>query len=218
MTDPTLPIETPTKKPQQNMLVDLGPVVIFVACYHFLRRNNPDQAMVQAAGIFMVVATLALIYSRIKTGRFSGVLLFSTVIILITAGLTVFSGNPIFFYMKPTILNALFGVAAIGGVLIGKNGIKLLLGEAFKLPDDKWNTLAIRWGLFFFFLAALNEYIWRSYSEPFWVNFKLWGMTPLTFIFTMSQIPFILKYGHIAGQDKQAEESPPKTGETQKDK
>ena len=201
MSDPSIPVTVPTKKPQQNMLVDLGPVVIFVVCYHLFRRNNPDGAMVKAAGIFMVVAVIALIYSRMKTGRFSGVLLFTTAIILVTAGLTVFSGNPIFFYMKPTIINALFGVLAIGGALIGKNGIKMLMGEAFKLPDAKWKTLAIRWGLFFFFMAALNEFIWRNYSEPFWVNFKLWGMTPLTLLFTLTQIPFIMKHGHVAGQD-----------------
>lgn len=190
------------KKQESRMLIDLGPVVVFVACYHWFRRSNPDDAMVKAAAIFMVVALLALIYSYFKTKKIPGILLFTTAIIMITAGLTVFSGNPIFFYMKPTIINALFGILAIGGALLGKNLLKLLIGEAFQLPDDKWNTLAIRWGLFFFFMAALNEVIWRNFSEPFWVNFKLWGMTPLTLIFTMSQIPFIMKHGKIQGHEE----------------
>ena len=199
MTDTT---QTPKPESQGNkMLIDLGPVVIFVACYHWFRRSSPDDAMIKAAGIFMIVAFLALVYSYVKTKKLSGMLLFTTAIIMVTAGLTVFSGNPIFFYMKPTILNALFGLLAIGGALMGKNLLKMLIGEAFQLPDAKWNTLAMRWGLFFFFMAALNEVIWRNFSEPFWVNFKLWGMTPLTLLFTMSQIPFIMKHGNIVGQD-----------------
>lgn len=187
-----------------NMLVDFGPVAIFVACYHYLRRSDPDGAMLTAAGIFMVVAVAALIYSRVKTGKFSGVLLLTTAIICITAGLAIFSGNKTIFYMKPTIVNILFGAAIFGGVALKKNVFKLFMGEAVSLPEKAWNNLAVRWGIFFFFCAALNEFVWRTQSEAFWVNFKIFGFMPLTFVFTLSQIPFMLKHGKLGGQDKSA--------------
>lgn len=180
-----------------SMLLDFGPVLVFVASYHYLRRTDPDGAMLTAAGIFMVVAIAALSYSRLKTGKVSGILLLTTAIICITAGLAIFSGNKTIFYMKPTIVNVLFGAAVLGGVAIKKNVLKLLIGEAFSLPDTAWNTLAIRWGLFFFTCAALNEYVWRYQSEEFWVNFKIFGFMPLTILFTLSQIPFIMKNGTI---------------------
>ena len=96
---------------------------------------------------------------------------------VITAALALLANNKIIFYMKPTIVNILFGVAAIVGVLMGKNIIRLMrkkrksgIGSAFTLPDRIWDMLAIRWGLFFFAMAVLNEFIWRTQSEEFWVN------------------------------------------------
>ncbi len=192
--------EDPAKP--SNFLVDFGPVAIFVACYHYLRRSDPDGAMLTAAGIFMVFAVIALIYSRVKTGKFSPILLLTTVIICVTAGLAIFSGNKTVFFMKPTIVNALFGIGVLGGVFFKKNAMKLLMGEAVSLPDKAWNNLAIRWGLFFFFCAALNEFIWRTQSEEFWVNFKIVGFMPLTLVFTLTQIPYIMKHGKVRGQDK----------------
>lgn len=192
--------KTAPAKPS-NMLVDFGPVAIFVACYHYLRRSDPDGAMLTAAGIFMVVAVIALVYSRLKTGKFSGILLLSTVVICVTAGLAIFSGNKTIFYMKPTVVNLLFGIAIFGGVIFKKNVFKLFMGDAVSLPEKAWNNLAIRWGIFFFFCAGLNEVIWRTQSEEFWVNFKIFGFMPLTLIFTLTQIPFIMKHGKLKGAD-----------------
>lgn len=191
--------EAPAKP--SNMLVDFGPVAIFVACYHYLRRSDPDGAMLTAAGIFMVVAVMALIYSRVKTGKFSGVLLITTAVICVTAALAIFSGNKTIFYMKPTIVNALFGIAVLGGIFVKKNFIKLLMGDAVSLPQKAWDNLALRWGIYFFFCAALNEFVWRTQSEEFWVNFKIFGFMPLTLVFTLTQIPYILKHGKMSKLD-----------------
>jgi len=126
-------------------------------------------------------------------------LLFSTAIIVVTAGLAIWSGNKTIFYMKPTVINILFGVAVIAGVFLKKNVIKMMMGEAIELPDAKWDRLAIRWGLFFFAMAALNEFIWRTQTEEFWATFKVFGFLPLTFVFTLTQIPFIQKHGTMRG-------------------
>lgn len=198
MKDPLIAGEKEAPAKPSNFLVDFGPVAIFVGCYHYLRRSDPDGAMLTAAGIFMVVAIIALIYSRVKTGKFSPILLLTTAIICVTAGLAIFSGNKTVFYMKPTIVNALFGIGVLGGVFLKKNIMKLLMGEAVSLPDKAWNNLAIRWGVFFFFCAALNEFIWRTQSEEFWVNFKIIGFMPLTLVFTLTQIPYIMKHGKLS--------------------
>ncbi len=197
MTDYKPPTEPPAKA--NSFLVDFGPIAIFVGSYHYLRRSDPDGAMLTAAGIFIVVAIAALAYSRFKTGKFSGVLLMTTAIICLTAGLAIFSGNKTIFYMKPTIVNLLFSFGVLGGIIFKKNVLKMMMGEALSLPDKAWNNLAVRWGLFFFACAMLNEFVWRTQSEDFWVNFKLFGFMPLTLAFTMSQIPFIMKHGKVKG-------------------
>jgi len=185
--------ETPPKA-GNNFLIDFGPILVFVVLYNYLRRSDPDGAIYVAAAVFAVVAIAALAYSRIKNGKVSGTLLFTTAIILVTVGLAYFFKDPRFIYIKPTVVNAVFGAVTIGGVFAGKNVIKMMMGEAFKLPTKAWNTLAIRWGVFFFAMAALNEVIWRTQTEAFWANFKLLGFLPLTFVFTLTQVPFIMKH------------------------
>ena len=185
--------DTPPKA-GNNFLIDFGPIAIFVVLYNYLRRSDPDGAIYTAAVVFTVAAIIALAYSRIKHGKFSGTLLFTTLIIIVTVALAYFFKDPRFIYMKPTVVNAVFGTVTIGGVFAGKNVIKMMMGEAFKLPVKAWNTLAIRWGIFFFAMAALNEVIWRTQTEAFWANFKLLGFLPLTFVFTLTQVPFIMKH------------------------
>ena len=182
---------------QSNFMVDFGPVLVFVILYNYLRRSDPDGAIYTAAIVFSVVAVLALAYSRIRLGKFSTMLMVTTGIIVLTVGLSVLFENPIFIYMKPTIVNAIFGVLVLGGVLFKKNVLKLMMGSALEMPLKAWNTLAIRWGFFFFALAILNEFIWRNFDEAFWANFKLFGFFPITLVFTLSQMPFILKHGKL---------------------
>lgn len=186
----------PAKKPN-NFWIDFGPLLVFFAAFQYFKRSQPEQAMLWAAGIFAVVAVVALLIGWLKYKHISKMLIFSTVIIVLTAALAIFSGNKTIFYMKPTVINILFGLAVIGGIFLKKNVIKMMMGEAIELPDARWDTLAIRWGLFFFAMAALNEYIWRTQSEDFWATFKVFGFLPITFIFTLTQIPFIQKYGKM---------------------
>lgn len=198
-------IETANVAPRPNSFwLDFGPLLVFFVSFHWIKRSNPDDAMLIAAGIFAVAAVIALAIGWLKHRKLSGMLLLSTGIIVITAGLALASDNKIIFYMKPTIVNALFGIAAIGGVLLNRNIIRLMIGDAFRLPDPVWNTLAIRWGLFFFAMAMLNELIWRTQTEAFWVNFKVFGFLPITILFTLTQIPLINRHGGLAGLDKTA--------------
>lgn len=193
-------IETPnpSKKPN-NFWIDFGPLLVFFIAFQYFKRSHPDQAMLWAAGIFAVVAVIALLIGWLKYKHFSKMLIFSTAIIVVTAGLALLSGDKRIFFMKPTVINILFGLAVIGGIFLKKNVIKMMMGEAIALPDAKWDTLAIRWGLFFFAMAALNEFIWRTQTEDFWATFKVFGFLPLTFAFTLTQLPFIQKHGTMRG-------------------
>ena len=187
--------EAPAKK--NSFWLDFGPLLIFFASFHYLKREHPDDAMIYAAGILAVAATLALIYAWVRHRHTSPILIFSTVVIGLFALAAFIFDDPRFIYMKPTVMNIIFGLAVLGGVIFKKNVIKMLMGSAFELPDDKWNVLAIRWGIFFFVLAAINEVIWRNFSEEFWIGFKTFGFLPITLIFTLSQVPFLTKYGKM---------------------
>ena len=121
--------------------------------------------------------------------------LISGILITLFGGLTIYFNNPIFIYVKPTIINILFGLALLFGKHFTKEPIlKRILGNALKLTEDGWKILNTRWMYFFFLLALLNEIVWRTQSEEFWVNFKVWGMLPITFIFTAFQFNIINKY------------------------
>jgi intracellular septation protein len=198
MTEETIP---PAAKPEGEkklpFWIDFGPLLIFFVAFHYLKRDYPDDALIWAAGILAVAATIALIYARLKYKHVSGILIFSTLTIGGFALAAFLFDDKRFVFMRPTIMNVIFGLAVIGGVVFKKNIIKMFMGAAFELPDPKWNVLAIRWGLFFFAMAILNEVIWRNFSESFWANFKVFGFLPLTLIFTATQIPFLTKYGKL---------------------
>ena len=117
--------------------------------------------------------------------------------ILITffGGLTIYFNNPVFIYIKPTIINILFGLALLfGKYFTNEPVLKKILGKSIVLKDEGWNILSRRWIFFFFTIALLNEIVWRTQSEEFWVNFKVWGLLPITFIFTAFQVSLINKY------------------------
>ena len=121
--------------------------------------------------------------------------LLSGILITFFGGLTIYFDNPVFIYIKPTIINILFGLALIfGKYFTNEPVLKKLMGKSVSLTDEGWELLNKRWIYFFFGLAILNELVWRTQSEEFWVNFKVWGLLPITFIFTGFQIGLINKY------------------------
>jgi intracellular septation protein len=191
--------EKTTKPDSLKQILEIGPIFVFVIVYFYLRRTQPDTAIYPAAIIFTILAVIALLISRARSGRWSGMLIFTTGVIVLTTGAAWLFKDPRFLYMKPTVINAVFGGLVIGGVFAKKNVIKMMMGDAFELPLKAWNTLAIRWGVFFFAMAGLNELVWRNFEEPTWIKFKLLGFVPLTLVFAVSQVPFMMKYGTMKG-------------------
>ena len=115
-------------------------------------------------------------------------------LVSIFGGLTLYFDNPVFLYIKPTIINILFAIILAFGKLFNKNFLKAIFKSAFLIDETGWNKLNNRWILFFIFLAIINELVWRTQTEYFWVNFKVWGILIFTFVFTACQLPLINKH------------------------
>ncbi len=142
--------------------------------------------------IATIVATGILYFVEKKIPK---VPIISAVIVSLFGGLTLYFDNKIFFYMKPTIVNLLFAfVLFFGSFFLKKNLLKSLLESSIQLEERGWELLNKRWMIFFIFLAFLNEIIWRTQTEDFWVKFKVFGIIPITFIFMIFQINLIKKY------------------------
>ena len=173
-----------------KFITDFGPLLIFFTIYY--KSGNSLTAAIPPLIISTLVA-VAIMYFVEKKIPF--VPLIGAVVISLFGGLTLYFNNPIFIYMKPTIVNVIFAaILIISKTYFSKNFLKLFLQTAFQLNEEGWNKLNFRWAYFFIFLAILNEIVWRTQPETTWVNFKVWGMLPITIIFTAMQLPLIKKY------------------------
>ena len=177
-------------RPIIKLLADFGPLLIFFVIY-----LNNDNDLKIAIPPFIAATLIALIVVYFLERKISIVPLTGGILIAVFGGLTLYFDNKIFFYMKPTIINFLFaGVLFFGRFFTKKPLLKIFFQNAFDLEDEGWKKLNYRWISFFIFVAVLNEIVWRTQSEVFWVNFKVWGLLPITIIFTASTLPLIKKY------------------------
>ena len=169
---------------------DFGPLLIFFTIY-YKTENNLSAAIPPL--IISTIIAIAIMYFVEKKIPF--VPLIGGVVITLFGGLTLYFDNPVFIYMKPTIVNIIFaGILITSKVFFKKNFLKFFLKTAFQLQETGWDKLNFRWAYFFIFLAIINEIVWRTQPETTWVNFKVWGILPITFIFTFFQVPLIKKY------------------------
>jgi len=173
-----------------KFVTDIGPLVIFFLFYY-----NNDKNLKIAIPPLIVATIISVLIIWILEKKIPMVPLLSGILITFFGGLTIYFDNPVFLYLKPTIINILFGLALLFGKFFTKEPVlKKILGKSIPLNDIGWKILNNRWMYFFFGLAILNEIVWRTQSEEFWVNFKVWGMLPITFIFTAFQIGLINKH------------------------
>ena len=173
-----------------KFITDFGPLLVFFSFYYKNEKN-----LTIAIPPFIVATLIALIVVWILEKKIPMVPLLGGIFITLFGGLTIYFDNPIFIYVKPTIINIIFGLALLFGKLFTDEPIlKKILGKSLQITDEGLKILNQRWVYFFFGLALLNEIVWRTQSEEFWVNFKVWGLLPISFLFTVSQIPLIKKY------------------------
>ena len=173
-----------------KFLTDFGPLIIF---FYYYYDSGKDLKI--AIPPFIVATILALAAMWFIERTIPKVPLLSGILITFFGGLTIYFNNPVFIYIKPTIINILFALALFFGKYFTKEPVlKKIMGKSIPLSDIGWELLNRRWMFFFFGLALLNELVWRTQTEEFWVNFKVWGLLPITFIFTAFQIGLINKY------------------------
>jgi intracellular septation protein len=180
-----------TEKPQLNPFVkialDLGPLILFFFA-------NSRFGIFTATATFMVAVLAALAASYVLTRRLPIMPVVTAIIVLVFGGLTLILHNDTFIKIKPTIIYALFGAVLLGGLAFGKALLGVVFDSLFHLTAEGWRKLTVRWALFFFVLAVLNEIVWRNTSTNIWVDFKVFGVMPLTLIFGALQYPLLQKY------------------------
>ena len=173
-----------------KFVTDFGPLLVFLFFYY-----NSDKNLKIAIPPFIIATLIAIIAVWLLEKKIPMIPLIGGILISLFGGLTIYFDNPVFIYIKPTIINILFGLALMLGKFFTNEPIlKKMLGNALQLTDQGWSILNKRWIFFFFALAILNEIVWRTQSEEFWVNFKVWGMLPITFIFAAFQFNIVNKY------------------------
>ena len=180
--------------PQQEkqglkLLIELGPLLIFFAVY-------AKFGIFAATGVLMAATLVSLIASKVFLGHVTVMPIVTAVIVTIFGGLTLWLQDATFIKMKPTIVNVLFASVLALGLVFKRPFLKLLFGEAFQLTNVGWTKLTVRWIGFFLFVAVLNELVWRNFSETTWVNFKVFGILPLTLVFAAAQMKLIQKFSN----------------------
>ncbi len=188
--------------PFLKLVLELGPLVVFFfgnAYGDKLARVVPllgglGGKLFVGTALFIVATLLALAISFLLTRRLPIMPLVTGIVVLVFGGLTLALKDDVFIKMKPTIVNVLFGTALLGGLVFRRSLLGYVFNSVFRLDDEGWRKLTFRWGLFFFALAILNEVMWRNFSTDTWVSFKVFGIMPLTVVFTLTQMPLIQKH------------------------
>ena len=155
--------------------------------------------------VLMAATVISMVVSRIWLGHISVTLVLTTVLVVGFGALTLWLNDPSFIKMKPTMVNVLFATALGGGLIMGRNFLQLLLGQAFRLTQEGWRKLTYRWIGFFLAMAVVNEIVWRNFSEATWASFKVFGILPITIIFAMLQVGLIQRHGIENADDTPAQ-------------
>lgn len=188
--------------PLLKLALELGPLLVFFFANsrgEWLVETIPalagfGQPIFLATGLFMIATAVSLGVSWVLTRTLPVMPLVSGVVVFVFGALTLWLQDEIFIKMKPTIVNTLFGAVLLGGLWFGRALLGYVFDSAFRLDAEGWRKLTLRWGLFFLFLAVVNEVVWRNFPTDTWVAFKVWGIMPITLIFTMAQMPLIMRH------------------------
>lgn len=183
--------------PLVKLALEFGPLAIFFFVNSYGDRwfgVAEDRRIFVATGVFIAASLIALALSKLVMNHLPRMAIVNAAVVTVFGGLTLALDDAFFIKVKPTIVNTLFGCILLGGLYFGRSLLALVLDSVLQLDEEGWRKLTLRWGLFFFVLAALNEVVWRTQSQDFWVAFKVWGVMPLTMIFALAQTPLILKH------------------------
>lgn len=189
---PTPPRELP---PKQKLAVELGPLLIFFVSYFVAKRFGDEKSGIMwATGAFVVATLLALVSSYRVERRVQPMTLVTAVLVVVLGGLTLYLDDETFIKRKPTLVSGLMGCLLLGGLAFGRALLQPLMNSTLHLTDEGWRKLTLRWGFFFLTVAGVNELVWRNVSTDTWLQFKLFGILAMTFVFLMLQAPLIQRH------------------------
>lgn len=183
-----------------KLLLEMGPLGVFFGAFQYFKGapvifgGVEYQAIVVATVFFVPAILLSLAASWALTRTLPRMAVVTALVVVVFGGLTVILNDDTFIKMKPTIVNGLFAIGLGVGLAQGRSYLKYLLGESFPLTDEGWMIFTRRWMMFFIFMAALNEVVWRTQTTDFWVNFKTFGSLPITLVFMATQWPMLRRH------------------------
>lgn len=189
--------DAPQVNPLLKLALEFGPLAVFFLVNSYGDRwfgVAGDRRIFLATGVFIAASLASLALSKLLMNHLPRMAVVNAVVVVVFGGLTLALNDELFIKLKPTIVNSLFGAILLGGLAAGKLFMPFVLDSVMRLDEEGWRKLTLRWGLFFFVLAALNEIVWRSFSTDFWVGFKVWGIMPITLAFALAQTPLILRH------------------------
>ena len=187
-----------------KLVIELGPLVVFYLGFSFGSRiieavpffaaHGFTDPLYPATLLFMVAMLISLALSALLLHKVAIMPVVTAVIVVIFGGLTFYFHDTTFAKMKPTVINGLFGAVLLGGLWYRQSLLRYVFGDVYKLRAEGWSILTLRWGIFFFVLAILNEVVWRVLGDGAWANYKTFVTPVITVLFTFSQLSVLTKY------------------------
>jgi len=205
---------TASPNPALKLALEIGPLAVFFLGFQFgeeivavpdihdaLAMLTGPKALAGKTGplfvatvLFMVAIGVSLSASWAMTRRLPRMAVVTAVVVAVFGGLTLALRDETFIKMKPTVVNAIFALVLVIGLVQGRSYIKYLIGESVAMDDRGWMIFTRRWVWFFLAMAVLNEVVWRTLSDAAWVNFKTFGYLPLTLLFMALQYPLLNRH------------------------
>ena len=182
--------------PFLKLILELGPLVVFFLANGYVDRFGvaPDRRVFVATGLFIGATLLSLAINYALVRRLPIMPLVSGIVVVVFGGLTIVLHDELFIKIKPTVVNVMFGTVLLAGLVWRKPLLAIVLDSMFDLTEEGWSKLTLRWALFFYVLAILNELVWRTQTTETWISFKLFGVVPLTIAFALAQTPLLMRY------------------------
>ena len=200
--------------PLLKLALEVGPLAVFFlgfqfgdellqvpAIANFIASMTGPEVLATKAGplfvatvVFMAAIAISLTVSWAVARTLPRMAVVTGIVVAVFGGLTLVLRDETFIKMKPTVVNLIFALILSAGLVQGRSYIKYLMEEALPLDNAGWMIFTRRWVGFFLVMAVVNEVVWRTQSNEFWVNFKTFGNMPLTFVFMMAQYPLIKRH------------------------
>ncbi len=175
--------------PGWSLAIDYGPLLLFFVAYKFTN-------VFAGTAVFMAAIVVAVVVSKWRLGRVSPMLWLSAILVVGFGGLTIWFHDPKFIQIKPTIIYALLSALLFGGLLMGKPLLKYVLEAGYDgLSDRGWMILSRNWAIFFAAMAVINQILVATLDFGTWLTVKVWGLTILSFLFALANIPVMTRHG-----------------------